>query len=61
MTITKSEINNLKKIVKKETGMNMKDVEIESFNYETKEIKYSYFKSNYAKVTNQKTTKNIVF
>lgn len=51
--ITKKELATLKKEVKKATGRAMNSFEIESFgdNY----IRFSFYDSNYARVTNQKS------
>lgn len=53
MTITKKELNELKREVKNATGNAMKDIEIEAFGKDF--IEYSYYKTNYDKVANRKS------
>ena len=53
MMITKKEENTLKREVKKATGLNMKDIEIESFG--SAFVEYSFYKTNYDRVTNKKS------
>ena len=57
MYITKKEENELKREVKKATNFNMKDIEIEAF-WDTF-IEFSFYKTNYDRVTNKKTYKRI--
>ena len=55
--MTKKEINELKRKVKKETGRNMKDVTIRAFGDSF--IEFGYYKTNYDKVTSNMTTETI--
>ena len=55
--MTQKEINELKREVKKATGRNMKDIEIEAVGMDF--ITYSFYETNYARVTNKKTYKTI--
>lgn len=57
MYITKKEENELKREVKKATGFNMKDIEIEAFGDNF--IEFSFYKTNYDRVTNKKSYKRI--
>lgn len=51
--ITKKEISALKREVKKSTGRAMNNIEIESFGDNF--IRFSFYETNYARVTNQKS------
>ena len=53
MYITKKEERELKREVKNATGINMKDIEIEAFGNDF--VEYSFYKTNYDKVTNNKS------
>lgn len=57
MYITKKELNKLKREVKMQTGFNMKDVEIEAFGDSF--IEFSFYKTNYDRVTNKKSYERI--
>ena len=51
--ITKKEIAALKREVKKATGRAMNSIDIESFSDSF--IRFSFYETNYARVTNQKS------
>lgn len=51
--ITKKEIAALKREVKKSTGRAMNSIDIESFSDSF--IRFSFYETNYARVTNQKS------
>lgn len=51
--ITKKELTALKKEVKKATGRAMNSIDIES--YGSNFIRFSFYETNYARVTNQKS------
>lgn len=53
MWITKKEERELKREVKNATDINMKDIEIEAFGDHF--IEFSFYKTNYDKVTNNKS------
>lgn len=56
--LTNKELNELKREVKKATGINIKLIEeIRSFNNDT--IEFGYYESNYNRVTNNMTYKII--
>ena len=55
--MAKKEINELKRQVNKATGRKMKDIEIEAI--EKDFITYSYYKTNYDKVTCKKSYETI--
>lgn len=57
MYITKKEENELKREIKKATNFNMKDIEIEAFGDTF--IEFSFYKTNYDRVTNKKSYKRI--
>jgi len=56
--MNKKEINEMKKEVKKVTGLKMKDIEITSC-YQDRIIGYKYFASDYDRATNNYTHKTI--
>lgn len=58
MMLTKKEINNLKREVKKVTNMNLKDIE-EIQSYGNDFIVYGYYETNYDRVTNNMTYREI--
>lgn len=53
MKLTVKETNELKRMVKKATGRNMKDIEVESFSDGF--VEYSYFASGYDRTKNKRT------
>lgn len=55
--MTKKEINELKKEVKKATGRNMKDIEIEAWGDDF--ISYCFYRTNYDRVTNNQSHETI--
>lgn len=55
--MAKKEINELKKGVKRVTGRNMKDIEIEAVGNDF--ITYSFYETNYAKATSKKSYETI--
>lgn len=57
MYITKKEENELKREVKRATGFSIKNVEIEAFGDNF--IEFSFYKTNYDRVTNKKSYKRI--
>ena len=57
MYITKKEENELKREVKKATNFDMKDIEIEAFGDTF--IEFSFYKTNYDRVTKKKSYKRI--
>lgn len=58
MILTKKEINDLKKEVKKATKINLKDIEeIKGFGSDF--IIYGYYETNYDRVTNNMTYREI--
>lgn len=53
MRLTTKRANDLKRMVKKVTGRNMKDIEIEAFGNDF--IEYSFYSSGYDRTKNRKT------
>lgn len=53
MRLTIKRANDLKRMVKKATGRNMKDIEIEAFSDDF--IEYSFYSSGYDRAKNRKT------
>ena len=57
MLLTKKEESKLKREVKKKTGFNMKDIEIEMFGDHF--IEFSFYKTNYDRVTHKKSYQRV--
>lgn len=51
--MTKAQLSEMKRVVKKATGLNMNQIEIESYSANT--IGYSFYKTNYDKARGVKT------